>query len=308
MIGIEVALKLSALLAFVVDDASTWTYRQIFGWIALVIAGLELLAWLTYNIGKALGLEEEDVAITKRGRHLDKFEIVDLAFIASNKLTTALFSYHVIQYCWNSNFISWDFALPSNPLDFPVSFGVQFLAICAAYVVYDVFYGPFHWLLHNYKIYGLVHKHHHRQAAPSRGNLDALNVHPFEFVSGEYCHLLAVYIVANVMGKLFGFQMHILTILVFIVLGGVLASLNHTRFDLQFSMPFPRVLLGGEFLKAALANTANTKSSILWIPLFSVAAHDLHHYEYARNYSQYTMLWDIFFGWFTHPKSMKKVK
>lgn len=308
MVGMEIALKLSALLAFVVDDASTWTYYQILGWITLVIAGLELLAWLSYNVGKSLGLEEETIAIAKRGRHLDRFEFVDLAFIGFNKLVTALFSYHVIQYCWNSPHINWVLALPSTPSASLVGLATQFLAICATYVVYDVFYGPFHWLLHNYKIYGLVHKHHHRQAAPSRGNLDAINVHPFEFVSGEYFHLLAVYIVSNVMGRFLGLQLHILSILVFIVLGGVLASLNHTRFDLQFSLPFPRALLSGEFLKAALANTPDSKSPILWIPLFSVAAHDLHHYEYARNYSQYTMLWDIFFGWFTHPNSMKKVK
>jgi sterol desaturase/sphingolipid hydroxylase (fatty acid hydroxylase superfamily) len=40
-----------------------------------------------------------------------------------------------------------------------------------------------------------IHKHHHRQKAPSRGTADAINVHPFEFVCGEYNHLLAIYLV-----------------------------------------------------------------------------------------------------------------
>jgi hypothetical protein len=107
------------------------------------------------------------------------------------------------------------------------------------------------------------------QKAPSRGNADAVNVHPFEFLSGcvteiqrplhstevsynacsrcslaatvsppptssntkttsrEYNHLLAIHLVAQVL------PLHALTVLVFIVLGGFLASLNHTRFDIK---------------------------------------------------------------------------
>lgn len=57
------------------------------------------------------------------------------------------------------------------------------------YVVYDLFYTVGHRALHHRSVYKYVHKHHHRQRAPSRGNVDAVNVHPFEFVSGEYNHL-----------------------------------------------------------------------------------------------------------------------
>jgi len=62
------------------------------------------------------------------------------------------------------------------------------------FVIYDLFYSRFHHLLHWRAIYGLVHKHHHKQKAPSRGNYDAVNVHPFEFVTGEWLHLLAMFI------------------------------------------------------------------------------------------------------------------
>lgn len=97
------------------------------------------------------------------------------------------------------------------------------LALPALFVVYDLFYQAFHRALHHRSVYALVHKHHHRQKAPSRGSSDAVNVHPFEFLSGEYNHILAVAIV----------PCHITTVLVFIIIGGFLASLNHTRFDVQ---------------------------------------------------------------------------
>jgi sterol desaturase/sphingolipid hydroxylase (fatty acid hydroxylase superfamily) len=114
----------------------------------------------------------------------------------------------------------------------------------------------FHRILHFRSLYAFIHKHHHRQKAPSRGNLDAINVHPFEFVVGEYLHLLTVYLI----------PCHISTVVFFLVLGGVLASLNHTRFDVV--VPF----------------------------LYSVKVHDLHHRLPESNYGQYTMFWDWVFG------------
>jgi sterol desaturase/sphingolipid hydroxylase (fatty acid hydroxylase superfamily) len=37
------------------------------------------------------------------------------------------------------------------------------------YIAYDLFYSLFHRALHNRSVYRWVHKHHHRQMAPSRG-------------------------------------------------------------------------------------------------------------------------------------------
>jgi sterol desaturase/sphingolipid hydroxylase (fatty acid hydroxylase superfamily) len=113
-------------------------------------------------------------------------------------------------------------------------------------------------------VYRLVHKHHHRQHAPSRGNTDAVNVHPFEFVVGEYIHLLAVLLVGTALGGL-----HLAAVLAFIVAGGVAASLNHTR--LGVTLP---------------------------LGLYDVRAHDVHHRLPKSNYGQYTMAWDHIFGTF----------
>ena len=100
--------------------------------------------------------------------------------------------------------------------------------------------------------------HHHRQISPTRGNYDAINVHPFEFLVGEYNHLFVVWLV----------PCHAATILSFLIFGGVLASLNHTRLDLQ-------------------------------IPgFYDVRNHDVHHRWPRSNYGQYTMFWDRVFGWY----------
>lgn len=58
---------------------------------------------------------------------------------------------------------------------------------------------------------------------PTRGNHDAMNVHPVEFIVGEYLHLAAMMVV----------PVHAATCLVFIVMLGVLTSLNHTRYDVK---------------------------------------------------------------------------
>lgn len=42
------------------------------------------------------------------------------------------------------------------------------VAFVALYVVYDLFYTLFHRFLHHRSVYWLVHKHHHRQHAPTR--------------------------------------------------------------------------------------------------------------------------------------------
>lgn len=131
-------------------------------------------------------------------------------------------------------------------------------ALVALFVVFDFFYTLFHRALHIRAVYPWVHKHHHRQLAPSRGNADAINVHPFEFVCGEYNHLLAIALVPHV---------HVATAFAFIVVGGVLASLNHTRHDVRLE---PKI--------------------------YAVNVHDVHHRVPMSNYGQYTMFWDRLMG------------
>ena len=273
------AWRLLGLAAFNVTDNSHWRPRHYVIWVVLIAAAMELLQRLVLAWGhNVAGYNAPERRIKPGGKPLSQLAFVDVLFISISKLLTAVFTYHAIRYAWTQETIVWG----------PLTLANSALALPALYITYDLFYTFFHRALHIPAIYPYIHKHHHRQIVPTRGNLDAINVHPFEFVCGEYNHLLAVHLVgtglkyaaaaaaatsgalplrlAAVLGlatpALAG--VHVGAMAVFFVLGGVLASLNHTRFDITWG--------GG---------------------LFCVAYHDVHHTLYRFNYGQYIMLWDV---------------
>lgn len=255
------ALRLAGAAWFVLAEAPTWSWWAYAAWLALVLGALELLSAGVLLAGDAWFGR----TIRVRGKHLDRFEALDVAFVLFNKCTTPLFSYHLVRLGWAGSFVRWSTSDLSA-----LQCAVQLcLLLPLLYVVYDFFYTLFHRALHHRSVYWLVHKHHHRQKAPSRGNLDAVNVHPFEFLVGEYLHLLAAVLVGYAVAPV-----HFVPLLVFILFGGVLASLNHTRFDVK-SPVFPQ--------------------------LYQVKFHDIHHWYPDANYGQYSMLWDRVFGWFRAP-------
>jgi sterol desaturase/sphingolipid hydroxylase (fatty acid hydroxylase superfamily) len=189
------------------------------------------------------------------GQHLDEFGTTDWIYIVINKISVAFFVYHLLQFCWTSDQIFWKLS--------EVTFTNTIIGLVLLYVGYDFFYYWLHRILHHRSIYALIHKHHHRQMAPSRGNLDAINVHPFELITGEYNHLFTLALVTK-----FITGIHAITILFFVLLSGLLASLNHTRADVTF------------------------------LRLYKVAYHDIHHWQPNTNYSQYFPIWDLLFGSF----------
>merc|ERR1719378_1793631 len=123
-------------------------------------------------------------------------------------------TFHYLQFMASSPNILWR-------LD-QVTFANTCVALPAFFVVYDFFYAPFHRALHHRSVYAYVHKHHHRQVVPTRGNTDAINVHPFEFLLGEYNHVLAIHLVSRYVT-----DVHALTCILFLIVGGTLATLNH---------------------------------------------------------------------------------
>ena len=156
-----------------------------------------------------------------------------------------------------------------------ITFTNTCLALPAFFFAYDALYAPFHRALHHRSIYAYVHKHHHRQVVPTRGNTDAINVHPFEFLVGEYNHVLAIFLISRYVT-----DVHALTCIMFLIVGGTLATLNHTRLDVS-ALHLP-----------------GTK-----VPIFGVRAHDTHHAIPNSNYGQYIMLWDWVMGTFrAHPQ------
>ncbi|RYH13977.1 fatty acid hydroxylase family protein, partial [archaeon] len=225
-------------------DFSQWSASILPGFCIVIVVGMEILS----HIVPIVFGSTTSGRIPIKAKHLDEFSSTDTLFIWINKLLTSFFVYHLLYVCYYSPTIKWQWseATMSNTLGSLVLF----------YIFYDFFYMNFHRILHIKELYSIIHKHHHRQKAPSRGNLDAINVHPFEFFVGEYLHLVTVYFI----------PCHMYAVAFFIIVGGVLASLNHTRYD---------IVIPG---------------------LYSVKVHDVHHRLPESNYGQYIMLWDYLFG------------
>eukprot|EP00122_Pirum_gemmata_P008361 Pgem_evm2s7706 len=227
-------------------DMTHWEYWQIAAFWVAVIVGQEGLAFVMEALST---LTNRRIPVS--GSHLDELGWKDWAFIYFNRFSAPMLFYHMVLFSWrNPQHVEWDL----SKLTIFNTFG----SVILCYLVYDFFYVQFHKFLHIRAIYPYIHKHHHRQMAPSRGNVDASNTHPIEFVCGEYLHLVAIWLV----------PIHFVGVIAFLLSGGVLASLNHTRYDLQ--IPF----------------------------FYDVKAHDTHHRKLETNYGQYMMVWDALFGSF----------
>ena len=198
--------------------------------------------------------------IPVRGKHLDDLESIDVLYVTLNKIATVPFVYILMKYMYHEPNAIW--SLQS------ISLTNTLLTIPPFFIIYDFFYTILHWALHIQSVYGYIHKHHHRQKAPSRANVDAVNVHPMEYFLGEYNHVLAIFIYCN----LLELEMHILTLPVIFIMAAVLTGLNHTRFD--------------------------SKVEIMGITLYDSKWHDVHHRIPQSNYGQYINMWDRIFGTF----------
>ena len=219
---------------------------------SLIALGMEALQHIVeQGVNFHFRRKKESVPLPHNpNQHLDELATIDKVFIGCNKLLTVFFVYHLTQASLLFSHVKWGL----DEFTFMNTGG----ALILFFFIYDFGYATFHWILHWPSLYRLVHMHHHRQISPTRGNYDAINVHPFEFLVGEYNHLFVVWLV----------PCHAATILSFLICGGVLASLNHTRLDLQ-------------------------------IPgFYDVRNHDVHHRWPRSNYGQYTMFWDRVFGWY----------
>eukprot|EP00331_Platyophrya_macrostoma_P022755 CAMPEP_0176435044 /NCGR_PEP_ID=MMETSP0127-20121128/17064_1 /TAXON_ID=938130 /ORGANISM="Platyophrya macrostoma, Strain WH" /LENGTH=274 /DNA_ID=CAMNT_0017817949 /DNA_START=42 /DNA_END=866 /DNA_ORIENTATION=- len=204
----------------------------------------------------------QPLRIPDRAPRFEKLAWIDHIYITFSRLVTALFVYH----CYLFTTSSYSGMNTSFDSDSVIACLIQMpLQLPMAFIIYDFFYTLFHWALHWEPIYPLIHKHHHRQMTPFRGNADAINVHPIEYVVGEYDHLFTMFLMTRIFGT---GNVHALLFIVFIAIGGALASLNHTRFDIQ--LPY----------------------------VFNVRAHDYHHRQPLCNFGQYIMLWDCVFGTF----------
>lgn len=234
----------------VVYDYSTWPGSWYVAYPIIIFLGFEVIHHIPHLL---CGVCCNDKQIEDRAPRLKEFSWLDWSAVTFSKAVTIAFVYHLVQYASYSSTVVTDMAEASllNTL-LPVPF---------IFLIYDFTYTLFHWFLHIRAVYWLVHKHHHRNMTCFRGNRDAINVHPFEYVSGEYNHILAIHVFST-----YVFRIHMLAMVIFMVIGGLLATLNHTRYD--WNIP----------------------------GCYSVKNHDVHHRKPMKNFGQYTIFWDKVFG------------
>jgi sterol desaturase/sphingolipid hydroxylase (fatty acid hydroxylase superfamily) len=312
----------------------------------LVVIALEILNQLVYHVPSILhtaltatsttdndSKKKKKKAIPVRGKHLDNFTIKDYTFIMINKCMTGLFVYCYFGYLWSVRKLEEDNSDTGaaathhhnccnknnnggQGIFTNLTFQNTLLPLPLLFLTYDFFYTLLHWGLHMKSIYAYIHKHHHYQKAPSRANIDAVNVHPVEFFLGEFNHILALRIVLkgikiSVPGNattttmaLLGYKgmdVSWLCAVLFIGLGGILAGLNHTRHDVVLSVPSTTTTT----TTSASTNNNNTTTTTTnnntdkgYLTIFDSKHHDVHHRIPQSNYGQYTVFWDRIFGTF----------
>ena len=329
----------------------------------IVVIALEILSKLVYHVPRLIPTcasvissymninstsnnhtTSKNKSIPVRGKHLDNFTIKDYTFIMINKCMTGLFVYCYFGYLWsrrkqlhhqmnhhghhNCCHNGGQGIFSTNLSDYTVR--NTLLPLPFLFLTYDFFYTLLHWFLHLKSIYAYIHKHHHYQKAPSRANVDAVNVHPLEFFLGEFNHILTLGLVLrgvrvsssiNLFGvdvgdhydeKLqqpqwallgyCGMDISWVCAVLFIGLGGILAGLNHTRHDVVLS--FPSTLSSSDNNNVTAdnvtdsnkyASSSTTKSTKKYWTIFDSKHHDVHHRIPQSNYGQYTVFWDRIF-------------
>ena len=246
-------------------------------------------------------------------------------YLSINSLNEYAFVMRLTHYLWNGGhqgILPWKLS--------EIFLGNTIMAIGIMFVSMDLLYAPLHHILHTPGIYPLIHKHHHRQHFPVRGYLDAGNEHPIEHMIGVMCTWFAVCTaellvptlkltweatksrgLADIMKNLsfFDFQgggVHAVTVLVFFQLHAALAMMNHSPFDVQFSLPLvgSSLLFGvdNRFLDVidhipVVGNHFRQALTGQWFR-YSVGHHEMHHRRFNYNYGQYCLFYDHWMGTF----------
>lgn len=243
-----------------------------------------------------------------------------VVYLSLNSLNEYTFVMRLTHYLWNRGYQG---ILPWQPLQ--ISASNTLVAIGIMFVSMDLMYAPLHHFLHLPSMYPLVHKHHHRQHFPVRGYLDAGNEHPIEHMIGVMCTWFAVCTAevllpsmkmiwevvksGDIKRSLASFELqgggvHAVTVLIFFQLHAALAMMNHSPFDMQFSLPF----VGSSFF---FGSETGISSHIDEIPIigkrlrrvitgqwfrYSVGHHEMHHRKFNYNYAQYCLFYDHWMG------------
>jgi len=239
---------------------TTWQAHHVIAFAVIILALLEvLLCLLPLLLTRAKRLPVSPKL------HLDSFAFRDKLYICANKVSILMFAYHMFRVSTMTPTVKWkvEEATLANTV----------LVVPPMFLLYDFLYSLFHRILHLRCVYGYVHKHHHRQISPSRGHYDAINVHPFEFLVGEYLNLFCFWVI----------PCHIFSVLIFMLVAIVAATLNHARYDVSI----PGVYDSKDHLVHHRLPDAN----------FGSDPRGLHEGRDDFSSGQYTMFWDRLYGW-----------
>lgn len=239
---------------------TAWISIYLFKQFAIVLVWDNLVTWVVLNFIHIQKMPSRPPRGALTSKH--KIKLVDITFLVINSFIEYAFMLHLTRFAWFSG---------------KVSHGVKELtllntlvAFCALPMLNDMLYAPAHRILHWKPVYWLVHKHHHGQFLPTRGYIDAANEHPVEQVIGLGLLYSAIFVISSCLG------LHSCTLLVYFLLYGVLALLNHTPYDFRIQLPF--------LSKIGIS--------------YSVRAHEMHHRKPNCNYGQHVMVWDKLMGTF----------
>lgn len=134
-------------------------------------------------------------------------------------------------------------------------------AFLAMFYLGDLIFYFVHRAMHRVPwLYRLVHKHHHEDAAPFRGWVDACNAHPLDYFNTGFftSPLSTLWLMPTG-------SVHVVAIAACLYLNCILGSLGHSRLDIN-------------------------------VPFFSTRTHAGHHCYPNSNFGQTFEIWDQLFG------------
>lgn len=241
-----------------------------------------------------------------------------LVYLSLNSFNEYAFVMRLTHYLWqggHKEVLPWNFS--------QITAGNTIIALGIMFISMDMLYAPLHHFLHLPTMYPLIHKHHHRQHFPTRGYLDAGNEHPIEHMIGVMCTwfavcmseiflptclmwfervrdygIIAVFENWDILPWTRGGGVHALTVLIFFQFHAALACLNHSPYNVNFSLPFVGSgSLFGAGNKTSIGKWAKRIITGQWFQ-YSVGHHEMHHRKFNFNYGQYCMFYDLWMGTF----------
>ena len=157
----------------------------------------------------------------------------------------------IIETCFMVFIGTWSYrSLPILSIYLPLS-------LILLFVVDDILYAPYHYMLHHRLCYRYIHKKHHMVTHPARGYVHASLEHPIEMVGALILHTLSLHVLSPILD--------VTSIGTHIVLKAGIAMLNHTGRDVK-------------------------------IASYSTRPHHIHHAKQSVNYAQNVFIFDRIIG------------